>query len=153
MKKLVTLLILVFVAFTGFSQTNVSSVSTDGYLTAGKYVSIWGSTSDTLTNADTLTYVIRIKGEQTFDINSQVYIDWVSGEAAYKVYTYNSIDGVNYSAKTADSLTITGVTADAMNATVLSFTDEMNVYKKIQLIQSGAAAVTVPKQYFVTRNN
>ena len=152
MKKLITLLILVFVAFTGFSQTNVSSVSADGYLTAGKYVSIWGSTSDTLTNADTLSYTMRIKGVQTFDVNSQVYIDWVSGEAAYKVYTYNSIDGVNWSAKTADSLTITGVTADAMNATVLSFTDEMNVYKKIELIQSGTA-VTIPKQYFVTRNN
>lgn len=152
MKKFICLLILAFVAFAGFSQTNVSSVGTDGGLTAGKYVSIWGSSSDTLTNADTLTYTMRIKGDQTFDINSQVYIDWVSGTAAYKVYTYNSMNGVDWSAKTADSLTITGVVADVMNLTVLSFTDEMNVYKKIELIQSGTA-VTIPKQYFVTRKN
>lgn len=140
------------VAMIGFTQTNVPGVATNGGLTAGQFVSIWGTTADTLINADTLTYTMRIKGDQTFDIKSQVYIDFVSGTAAYKVYTYNSIDGVNWSAKTADSLTITAINADQLYGTALSFTDVMDTYKKIQIIQSGTA-VTVPKQYFVTRKN
>lgn len=152
MRKFIAILILAIAAMAGFSQTNVPSVATDGGLLAGQYVSIWGTSSDTLTNADTLTYVIRIKGDQTFDIKSQVYIDFVSGDAAYKVYTYNSIDGVNYTSKTADSLTIATITADQLYGTALSFSDVMDVYKKIEIIQAGTAK-TVPKMYFVTRKN
>lgn len=152
MKRFVALLIFFMVAMIGFCQTNVPSIATDGGLTAGQFVSIWGTSADTLTNADTLTYTLRIKGDQTFDIKSQVYIDFVSGTAAYKVYTYNSIDGVNWTVKTADSLTITSINADQLYGTALSFTDVMDTYKKIQIIQSGTA-VTVPKQYFVTRKN
>lgn len=152
MKKLITLLILALVAFAGFSQTQVPNVSSDGGLIAGQYVYIWGTSSDTLKNADTLTYVMRIKGDQTFDIKSQVYINQVSGTAAYKVYAYNSIDGVNWGEKTSDSLTITGIASDQLYGTALSFSDVMDVYKKIVLIQSGTA-VTIPKQYFVTRKN
>ena len=140
------------IAMAGFSQTNVASVATNGGLTAGQFVSIWGTSADTLTNADTINYTLRIKGDQTFDIKSQVYIDFVSGTAAYKVYTYNSIDGVNWTAKTADSLTITTINADQLYGTALSFTDVMDTYKRIQIIQSGTA-VTVPKNYFVTRKN
>lgn len=140
------------VAMVGYSQTNVPNVATDGGLTAGQFVSIWGTSADTLKDADTVQYVFRIKGDQTFDIKSQVHIDHVSGTAAYKVYTYNSIDGVNWTAKTADSLTITAISADQLYGTALSFTDVMDTYKKIQIIQSGTA-VTVPKQYFVTRKN
>lgn len=152
MKKFITILILAMVAMAGFSQTNVASVGTDGGLTVGKYVSIWGESTDTLTNADTLTYVFRIKGEDAFDIKTQVYIDFVSGTAAYKVYTYNSIDGVNWTAKTGDSLTITAITADQLYGTALTYSDVMDTYKKIQIIQSGTA-VTKPTQYFVTRKN
>ena len=153
MKKFLMILTFAIIAMAGFSQKDVPSVATDGVgLTAGKFVSIWGTSADTLINADTLTYTLRIKGDQTFDIKSQVYIDFVSGEAAYKVYTYNSMDGVNWTAKTADSLTITAITADQLYGTALSFTDVMDTYKRIQIIQSGTA-VTVPKQYFVTRKN
>lgn len=152
MKKLLVILVLAMVALAGYSQTNVTSVATDGGLTAGQFVSIWGTSADTLKNADTIQYVFRIKGDQTFDIKSQVYIDFVSGTAAYKVYTYNSMDGVNWSAKTADSLTITAITSDQMYGTALSFSDVIDTYKKVQIIQSGTA-VTIPKQYFVTRKN
>lgn len=152
MKKLFVLLMLAFVAIASIAQTKVPFVATNGKLEAGQYVSIFGSTADTLKNADTLTYTFLVKGIKTFDVKSQVYINHVSGNAAYKVYTYNSIDGVNWSAKTADSLTIASITADGLNATALTFSDEINVYKKIQIIQSGTA-VTIPKQYFVTREN
>lgn len=152
MKKLISLLILALVAFAGFSQKQVPNIAYDGGLTAGQYVYIWGTSADTLTDADTLEYVLRLKGDQTFDVKSQVYIDRVSGTAAYKVYTYNSIDGVNWGSKTADSLTITGIASDQLYGTALSFSDVMDIYKKIVIIQSGTA-VTVPKQYFVTRKN
>ncbi len=152
MKKLIAILILIVVAMVSYSQTNVSSVATDGGLTAGQFVYIWGTSADTLTDADTTDYTIRIKGDQTFDIRFQMYVDFVSGTAAYKVYSYNSMDGVNWSAKTSDSLTITGITADQMYGTALSYGDVMDTYKKIQIIQSGTA-VTKPKGYLVTRKN
>lgn len=152
MKKFLVNLILLIAVISGFSQTNVKNVATDGGLVAGQFVSIWGTNSDTLKNGDTLNYVLRIKGDQTFDIRMQVYTDFVSGSANYKVYTYNSIDGVNYTSKTADSLTIETIIADQMHGTALNFADVMETYKKIQIIQSGTA-VTIPKVYFVTRKN
>lgn len=152
MKKFLVNLILLVAVISGFSQTNVKNVATDGGLVAGQFASIWGTSSDTLKNGDTLNYVLRIKGDQTFDIRMQVYIDFVSGNAGYKVYTYNSIDGVNYTSKTADSLTIETITADQMHGTALNFADVMETYKKIQIIQAGTA-VTIPKVYFVTRKN
>jgi hypothetical protein len=152
MKKFMTMLIFMLVASMGFSQTPVPAVTSNGYLTPGEYVYIWGTTADTLKNADTLTYVMRIKGDQTFGIKAQVYAKYKSGTAAYKVYTYNSFDGVNYTAKTVDSLTVTGITGSELYGTALSFAATMDVYKKFVLIQSGTAK-TVPKLIFLTRKN
>ena len=136
----------------GMAQTRMSEKSKDGTFEAGQWAYLWGTSADTLTNADTLTYVARIKGAQTFDIKSQLYVDHVSGTAALKVYTYNSIDGVNWGAKTADSLTIASVTADGLQAAGLTFSDVIDVYKKFVIIQSGTAA-TVPKLIYVSREN
>ena len=152
MKKVLILIIFAMVAMVGYSQTNYPSIATNGSLTAGQFVYIWGGAADSLKNGDTLTYVLRIKGDQTFDVKAQMKIDWISGTAAYKVYTYNSIDGVNYTAKTADSLTIASITEDQLYGTALSFSDVMDTYKKVQVIQTGTAK-TFPKLIFVTRKN
>lgn len=133
-------------------QTRMTEQAKDGTFEAGQWAYLWGTSADTLTNADTLTYVARIKGGQTFDIKSQLYVDYVSGTAALKVYTYNSIDGVNWGAKTADSLTIASVTADGLQTTGLTFPDVIDVYKKIVVIQSGTAK-TIPKLIYVSREN
>lgn len=153
MKKYIVLISLVFVAFIGLAQTNVASVATDGSLTAGQYVSIWGTPNDTLTDGDTLVRVLRIKGDQTFDIKTQLYVNHVSGTASLKLKTYKSIDGVNY-VVTADADSITGasVTGDGLDSEELTFSDVMFPYLKVVLIQTGTA-VTVPKQYFITRKN
>lgn len=151
MKKFIMILLLVVVATISYSQTKVIG-KTSGNLTAGEYVYLWGSTADTLTNADTLTYTLRVRGDQTFDIKAQPYIDFVSGTATQKIYTYNSIDGTHWSAKTADSLTISGNTADAMHPTALYISDVMDVYKKIVIIQAGSGK-NVPKLFIVTRKN
>ena len=84
------------------------------------------------------------QGAQTFDIKSQLYVDHVSGTAdSLKVYTYNSIDGVNWGAKTADSLTYCKCPRrQGLQATGLTFSDVIDVYKKFVIIQYG----TWPKQ-------
>ena len=152
MKNLFVVFILLCMATIGMAQTRMSEKSKDGTFEAGQWAYLWGTSADTLTNGDTLTYVARIKGAQTFDIKSQLYVDHVSGTAALKVYTYNSIDGVNWGAKTADSLTIASVTADGLQSTGLTFSDVIDVYKKFVIIQSGTAK-TVPKLPYVCREN
>ena len=132
------------------AQKDVTSVSTNGALTFGKYVSIWGTTADTLKNAASKTFTFRVKGEETFNINCQLYSDYVSGTAGGKLKAYTSIDGVNFVVK--DSITVTSLTADALNPTVISMTSTMSPYLKLIYTQSGTA-VTVPKLYFVTRKN
>ena len=142
------------VAFIGMmsanAQKDVTSVATDGGLVFGKYVTIWGTTADTLKNADTLNYVMRIKGAEVFNIRTQLYNDRVSGTASGKLYTYSSIDGVNYTL--GDSITVTSITSDALDSEVITFSNVMHPYIKFKYIQSGTA-VTVPKLYFVTRKN
>jgi hypothetical protein len=153
MKNLFLVFILLCMATIGMAQTRMSEKSKDGTFEAGQWAYLWGTSADTLTNADTLTYVARIKGAQTFDIKSQLYVDHVSGTAdSLKVYTYNSIDGVNWVAKTADSLTIASVTADGLQSTGLTFSDVIDVYKKFVIIQYGTAK-TVPKLIYVSREN
>jgi hypothetical protein len=152
MKNLFVVFILLCMSSIGMSQTRMTEQPKNGTFEAGQWAYLWGTSADTLTNADTLIYVARIKGAQTFDIKSQLYVDHVSGTAALKVYTYNSIDGVNWGAKTADSLTIASVTADGLQATGLTFSDVMDVYKKFVIIQSGTAK-TVPKLIYVSREN
>ena len=153
MKNLFVVFILLCMASIGMAQPpRMSEKFKDGTFEAGQWAYLWGTSADTLTNGDTLTYVARIKGAQTFDIKSQLYVDHVSGTAALKVYTYNSIDGVNWGAKTADSLTIASVTGDGLQATGLTFSDVIDVYKKFVIIQTGTAK-TVPKLIYVSREN
>ena len=152
MKNLFVVFILLCMATIGMSQTRMTEQTKNGTFEAGQWAYLWGTSADTLTNGDTLTYVARIKGGQTFDIKSQLYVDHVSGTAALKVYTYNSIDGVNWGAKTADSLTIASVTGDGLQATGLTFSDVIDVYKKFVIIQCGTAK-TVPKLIYVSREN
>lgn len=153
MKNLFVVFILLCMSSIGMSQTRMTEQPKNGTFEAGQWAYLWGTSADTLTNGDTLIYVARIKGAQTFDIKSQLYVDHVSGTAdSLKVYTYNSIDGVNWGAKTADSLTIASVIGDGLQATGLTFSDVIDVYKKFVIIQYGTAK-TVPKLIYVSREN
>ena len=133
-----------------YAQKEVTSVATNGSLTSGKYVSIWGTSADTLKNADTLTYTMRVKGQEVFNIKTQLYNDHVSGTASGKLYSYSSIDGVNYTL--GDSITVSSITADALDSEVITFSNIMQPYIKFVYIQSGTA-VCVPKLIFITRKN
>jgi hypothetical protein len=149
MKKLLFILCL-FVGFIAGAQTSVTSVSTDGSIVGPDYVYIWGSTADTLTNADTLNYVLRIKGNDVQDFNIKLYSDFVSGTAGGTLTSYSSIDGVNY--VPVDTITVTSLTADAMDAETMNLDNYLYPYVKFIYLQSGTA-VTIPKVYVYTKRN
>lgn len=154
MKKFLILVsIALGVLLTINAQTNVTEVTPNAYISAPDYVYIFGTTSDTLTNADTLTSVIRIKGNYTQDFTIKLYTDFVSGTAGGKFKTYKSMDGVTYEVTAAgDSITSASVTADIMDTETITLSDFNWPYLKFIFTQSGTA-VTVPRVYIYTKRN
>jgi hypothetical protein len=133
------------------AQSRVSSVSTDGAISGPAYVYLFGSSTDTCTNVDTVTFTLRVKGDVQQDFSQQLYIDHVSGTAGGVLTAYASIDGVAYDS-TLGTITVSGVTADAMDTEVLHFDSYLFPYVKYQFISSGTA-VTVPKLFLYTKEN
>ena len=149
------MIILVFavVAMATNAQSKVTEVSTDGYINGTSYAYILGTTSDTLTDADTVTYVLRVKGGQTVDMNVQIYNDFVSGTATGKLKSYRSIDGVNYTVTAAgDSITVASITADILDSEVLNYDNFLYPYLKFIYIQAGSG-VNVPKIFIYAKEN
>lgn len=150
MKKLLILLITVVFGFAAFSQTTPTEVTPDAYLTDASYTYVWGTTADTLTNADTLNFVYRMKGYEAPDLTIKLYSDFVSGTAGGTLTVYSSIDGVNYAA--VDSITVSALTEDGMDTEVISITDYMYPYLKFEYLQTGTA-VTIPRAYLYAKFN
>lgn len=150
MKKFVLFLSLIVWAVVSIAQTKPTEVTPDDYLNLATYEYIWGTTSDTLTNADTLDFVYRIKGGEAFDINVKLYSDHVSGTAGGTLVAYSSIDGVNYAA--IDTITVASLTSDAMDSEVISISGYMYTYLKFEYLQTGTA-VTIPRVYLVAKFN
>lgn len=151
MKKLIAIFSLIMIAFIASAQTIPTAVATNGALSSPKYVYLWGTTSDTLTNADTLNFVYRYTGSKTADWVGKLYTDFVSGTAGGTLISYQSIDGVNYES-TGDTITLSGVTGDAMDSEEIVLDDNIYPYIKFTMIQSGTA-VTVPKFTIIVRDN
>lgn len=153
MKKLIFLLSLIVVATISIAQTRVAEITPDGYITKPAYVYAWGTTADTLTDADTLTYVFRIKGDRTQDFKAQIYNDFVSGTATGKLKSYKSIDGITWVVTaSADSITVASVTADILDSEELSYGDYLSPYLKFIYIQAGTG-VNVPRVYIYSKEN
>ena len=137
------------------AQTTPTEVSTDAIIQNAYNKYIWGTTADTLTNADTLTFVYRIKSRstsgQTQDFTVKLYSDFVSGTAGGTLVAYSSPDGVNY-ASTTDTITVAALTGDAMDTEVISLSDYMYPYLKFIYLQTGTA-VTIPKVYVYSKRN
>lgn len=151
MKKLVLIFSALFIGVLSFSQNVVTEVTPDGYVTQPDYQYIWGSASDTLTNADTLNFVWRIRGNDTYDIVCKLYSDYVSGTAGGTLIGYQSIDGVNYEAS-GDTITVSALGADAMDSEEIDLSDFLYPYFKLTYLQTGTA-VTVPKVYLYAKRN
>ncbi len=155
MKKLLFILALVVSVFVANAQTTPTEVTPDATISSQSYKYIWGTTLDTLTNADTLNFVYRVKSSsrygQTQDFTIKLYSDFVSGTAGGTIIGYNSIDGVNYQAN-GDTITVTSLTADAMDTEVISLDNYLYPYYKLIYLQTGTA-VTIPKVYIYTKRN
>jgi hypothetical protein len=137
------------------AQTSPTVVSTDGTIQDAYNKYIWGTVADTLTDADTLTFVYRIKARsnsgQTQDFAIKLYNDRVSGTAGGTLVAYSSPDGVNY-ITTTDTITVSGLSADAMDSEVITLDNFMQPYLKFIYLQTGTA-VTIPKVYVYSKKN
>lgn len=151
MKKLILFFSIIMFAFVSMAQTNPTSVSVDATISNAYYKYVWGTTSDTLTNADTLNFVFRIKGDEVMNMNMKLYSDFVSGSAGGTLKAYSSIDGVNY-ALLDTSITVTALEADAMDAETITISNYNYPYLKLIYLQSGTA-VTIPKVYVYAKYN
>lgn len=153
MKKLILILSIMVIGLISFGQSTPTQVTPDSYLSEPTYQYVFGTSADTLTDADTLSFVWRVQGMKTYDINIKLYNDFVSGSAGGKLKTYKSIDGVNYEVTAAaDSITVATLTADALDSEVISLSDFLYPYLKVEYIQSGTA-VTIPKVYIYAKEN
>lgn len=151
MKRLIAILSFIILGSVAMAQSAPAVVATDGNFTSPKYVQLWGTSSDTLTNADTLTFVYRFNGDKVVDLVAKLYSDHVSGTAGGTLISYQSIDGVNYEA-TGDTITVSSLTGDAMDAEEIDLDNFIYPYLKFVMIQSGTA-VTVPKVTIIARGN
>lgn len=149
MKKIISILFLVGFCFMSYAQTIPTEITPDDYLSDVGYVEIWGTTNDTLTNADTLSFVYRVKGTEQLDINVGLYSDYVSGTAGGELIGYYSFDGVNYFTL-GDTVTVSALTEDAFDSENLDYLNYNYPYLKLEYIQTGTA-VTVPKVYFYAK--
>ena len=151
MKKLFFIIFALIVSFGAIAQTRVTEVTPNGTVSEPSYVYIWGSTADTLTNADTLNYVIRVYGNEVYDFKIGLYSDFVSGTAGGTLIGYGSLDGVNYFSL-ADTITVDSLEADAFDTETLDYSDYLWPYLKFIYLQSGTA-VTIPKVYIYAKKN
>ena len=144
---------MLIVGLLAFGQSKPTEVTPDGYLSEPDYKYVFGTSADTLTDADTTSFVWRVRGLKTFDINLKLYNDFVSGSAGGKLKTYKSIDGVNWEVTaTGDSITIASLTADGLDSEAISLADYLWPYLKAEYIQSGTA-VAVPRVYIYAKEN
>jgi len=146
MKKFLGLFIIMVSVFVASAQTAPTEVTPDAYLYDASYVYIFET--DTITDADNVSFVFRVKGTKQLDFNIKLYSDWISGTAGGTLIAHSSPDGVNYAP--IDTITITGVTADAMDAEVITIRDYLYPYIKLVYTQTGTA-VTVPRPYVYTK--
>jgi len=151
MKKLFLILIMSVFVLVANAQITPTAVTPDGYVSAPTSKYIWGTTADTLTNADTLNFVFRVKGNWTQDFTIKLYSDFVSGTAGGTLTAYSSPDGVNYAALDT-AITVTSLTGDAMDAETIGIDDFMYPYLKFIYLQTGTA-VTIPKVYVYSKKN
>ena len=150
MKNILISLFVMLFSISGFAQTKMAEVAPNGYITEPAYVYLFGTTADTLTNVDTLTSVLRIMGVEAQDFNIQLYNDHVSGTAGGVLIASRSINGVTYT--NLDTITVSGLSADALDSEVINLDDFLWPYLKFRYIQSGTA-VTVPKLIIYTKKD
>ena len=152
MKQFILIMLVAFLGLAVNAQSKPTEVTPDAYISGASYVYLFGTSSDTLTNADTLTSVVRVKGTYAQDFNIKLYLDWVSGTAGGNLWVTQSMAGITYVPAVGDTITASGVTADIMDTQTITKSGFLYPYLKFYYIQTGTA-VTVPKVYIYTKPN
>ena len=107
------------------------------------------NSGDTLTNADTVNLDQRIRGEWK-SVSFQATVTKVSGTVAGNAIFYGSLDGVNYVAIGADTLTLSNA---AKNTSVWTDSDAAYLHYRVQIITTGTQVSVCTGAVFRRKDN
>lgn len=127
MKKFLSVLLIAALAFIA-PQANAQS-------------SVLVSSTDTLTNADTVYISLPTATGGYYAVGIQAVVSKVSGTVAGTAIIQGSLDGTNYVDIGTDTLTFTNVTT---NTKVWAITPSVYQYHRVKFLSSGTV-VAVPK--------
>jgi hypothetical protein len=142
MKKLFLILVLGLFAFVSFGQT----ATADKYVNSAKHFSGWGTAGDTVTNAATVNYVVRVKTADLMKLHVGIKTDSVSGTPSYTCTLGGSMDGVNYT--TVQAITTTTGVDTFFNYTAVDATYN---YYRLSLVGAAAAQNATLSNYWTFR--
>jgi len=148
MKKIFLLLMLVSMAAMVNAQTNVATVSGAKELPSDSYVSYWGAKTDTLVASDTLSMVLRVRGNTVRDLTFGLLTTKVSGTVTNDFVFYYSMDGANWTS-TGDTLKNNNAST---NLNTVNIDDFNYPYLKVQSITGSTAQKAWYKLYAISRN-
>jgi len=134
MKKILSLLLVIGFAITSATAQRASTIP----VAAG----------DTTVNTDTASKVLSITAGYS-GVIIQPIVSKVSGTVAGKVYLYQSLDGVNYTAAT-DSITLSN---QATNTGLWIKSAPNPVYYKISAITSGTQSSILGVKYVARKHD
>lgn len=125
MKKFLAIMVIAAIAFAVPNRAQAQVQGSDDY-------AAYLGALDTLTNTDTATYVVSIKGaKHCISIGDNV--TKISGTVASSIKVYGSIDGVTYLPTALTTVTVT----DASVNYGIVYTNNAYQKYKIQLITAG----------------
>lgn len=79
-------------------MANKTTASNPASFDCPDYVYFWGTTNDTLIASDTITQVIRVRGDGLIQLKPQITVTKVSGTVTNNIFISASMDGTNWTA-------------------------------------------------------
>lgn len=152
MKKILSVIIAIMVYVTVSAQTslpNRTSVSSPSSISGPTYCTFWGDASDTLTASDTITQVIRIKGDGVLQIEMQLDRTKVSGTVTNNFFIARSLDGTNWT--NVDTVAHSNVSTGVTLLSDSEFTNWNWPYMRIQGISGATAQKAWYKGWLIVR--
>jgi len=129
MKKYIISIVILLFTFLSFGQ----SATADKYVNAPKHFAGWGTAADTVSNAGTVDFVVKLKTPDLLKLHLGLRSDSVSGTPSYTATLGGSMDGVNYT-------TIQAITTTTGVDTFFNYTAVDATYNYYRLRLVGAAA-------------
>lgn len=152
MKKI--LAILALASLMVLSINAQTAVVTGATVTCPNYLYIGGTSSDTLYASDTLTWVLRVKGDWVQKMQLKLNITKVTGTVSDTVYFYGSFDGTTLDVA-IDSIFNSNVATGIKYVTASRWTNFAYPYIIVRNWDKGGARTgvkSVRKLTFICRN-